>query len=844
MWALPGRALLSWPVGAVLAGASCYYLDQPAHLVSKTTAAGVGAFSGAVATYAWRLPQKGRGWGRSLLLGSQALNATLQAYQLGRAGLYDLTVDGNLLPKTKVVVLGSGWGAGTFVKNLAKRVTGRDGWYDVTIVSPRNFFTYTPLLPGAATGTVELRSITEAVRSLVAGTGIKYMEAQCIGIDTVNKTIMCSYNKAFRDLGEAHTFTVPYDVLVFATGAVTNTFRTPGCEEHSYFLKEASHAHAIRQRINECFEVASLPDTTAEQRKKLLSFIVVRGGPTGVETAAELHDMFAEDLLPRYFPDLKEDVSIKLIDTKDHLLSCYDRAISDYTGAFFKRQGIQVLSESHVSSVDGDGVMIKCKGDTERRVAGRTVIWAAGIGPNTLTQALAAQLPQQGNVRALKTDRWLAVRGSDSIFALGDAATIAQDRALEHAAELFVQGDTDGNGRLSCSEIAVLMDKAQSEYPQLKEHSLYFDCKEAADGNVRTDAWLPAWLQGGAAKGAAPPTAGHKQAQEEAPVQPPEVGLGDAVADPNADREITLEQFKEQLRRIDQTLRALPATAQVASQQGNYLASVFNAHRIPPVGGTERLCDIAAPFKYHHSGNFAYIGGDRAVLEIASDPDKNLGVFTGFLAGIAWKGTETFKQISLKNQWLVSRDWLKTKLLGRDISDRAASKITFPDVWTNTCCSHPLHGHTPSEVDRPEDVASGAVPGAQRAALRKLWHELGIAPEALSAGGFRFLTRLQYCAADHDTYGPDAEWGEHEVDYILFARAEVALDPNPDEVSAVRYVDAAALRAMMASGSGLRWSPWFRLIAEHFLDRWWADLDRTLGTDDFVDVERIHRLQC
>ena len=82
------------------------------------------------------------------------------------------------------------------------------------------------------------------------------------------------------------------------------------------------------------------------------------------------------------------------------------------------------------------------------------------------------------------------------------------------------------------------------------------------------------------------------------------------------------------------------------------------------------------------------------------------------------------------------------------LQQRAASKITFPSLWTNTCCSHPLYGYEPTEVDNDADIASGAVPGAKRAAIRKLQHELGIPPEQVPADAFKYLTRLHYCAAD------------------------------------------------------------------------------------------------
>jgi isopentenyl-diphosphate Delta-isomerase len=161
-------------------------------------------------------------------------------------------------------------------------------------------------------------------------------------------------------------------------------------------------------------------------------------------------------------------------------------------------------------------------------------------------------------------------------------------------------------------------------------------------------------------------------------------------------------------------------------------------------------------------------------------------------------------------------------------------------VWTNTCCSHQLHGQDPDEVDDVRTVAAGATPGALAAAARKLEHELGVPQATTRSAHAAFLTRLVYCAADaapgtNPAAPPQPTgWGEHEMDYIVFMRcgdrgaahapAAPPLDPNPDEVAEVRWVTRAELSEMMAPASGLRWSPWFRIIAERFLQRWWGDL--------------------
>ncbi|RYG70284.1 squalene synthase [archaeon] len=111
----------------------------------------------------------------------------------------------------------------------------------------------------------------------------------------------------------------------------------------------------------------------------------------------------------------------------------------------------------------------------------------------------------------------------------------------------------------------------------------------------------------------------------------------------------------------------------------------------------------------------------------------------------------------------------------------------------------------------------------------------------LSARDFKFLTRLHYYAGDTVTYGANAPWCEHEVDYILFAQKDVKIQPNEEEVGDTRYVDLAQLQAMMLPSSGLLWSPWFRIIAEKFLVHWWADLSATLTTHIFVNPQIIYR---
>lgn len=165
------------------------------------------------------------------------------------------------------------------------------------------------------------------------------------------------------------------------------------------------------------------------------------------------------------------------------------------------------------------------------------------------------------------------------------------------------------------------------------------------------------------------------------------------------------------------------------------------------------------------------------------------------------------------------------------LTRRADSKITFPGVWTNTCCSHPLVGMPVDEVD----VTPAAYPdfaGIKHAAMRKLQHELGIDPASMDHSRIQFLTRFHYWAADTLTYGDRAPWGEHEIDYILFYQPteDLAVNPNPEEVSEYRYISLTDLQAMMKEPHR-RWSPWFRGIMDRGGWQWWADLEGSLRGD-------------
>lgn len=141
------------------------------------------------------------------------------------------------------------------MKALPKDISAK---YEVVLVSPRNYFLYTPLLPAVATGTMEERSIVEPIRSVTTGKG-EFYEAVCESIDPVKKHITACFPK---DAGFAEAcFRMDYDHLVVSVGSVNNTFGVKGVEENCFFFKSITDASRLRRQISECFERAALPYT-------------------------------------------------------------------------------------------------------------------------------------------------------------------------------------------------------------------------------------------------------------------------------------------------------------------------------------------------------------------------------------------------------------------------------------------------------------------------------------------------------------------------------------------------------------------------------------------------------
>lgn len=323
--------------------------------------------------------------------------------------------------KESLVIIGTGWAGFKLLKAVDHRK------YDITVISPRNHFVFTPLLTGTAVGTLEFRCVTEPVRSL--GTDFKYYEAFAKAIDINQKTLQCE-NKINKDI-----FNVAYDKLIISCGAQTNTFNTPGVTEHALFLKEVQDARKIRNKILDCFELAAEPEIDDEKKRAILHFAVVGGGPTGVELSSEIHDFIKKDI-HRLYPQLYPFVTLTVYNSREVILNSFDKKLSDYAMKKFAKDNIEVRTSVRVKEVKEDGIILS---DGSEVKAG-LVIWAAGLMPNEFIKGLS--FPKTKSSRLL-TDDYLRVLQENEepyqdIYALGDCAAI-KENTLPQTAQVAEQ---------------------------------------------------------------------------------------------------------------------------------------------------------------------------------------------------------------------------------------------------------------------------------------------------------------------------------------------------------------------------------------------------------------------
>ena len=298
----------------------------------------------------------------------------------------------------QVVIVGAGF-AGL---NAAKRLGNVDG-VAVTVVDRENHHLFQPLLYQVAMAALSPADIAVPIRSLLARyRNVRVLKATAQTIDTANR-------KVVTDAGE-----IPYDYLLLGCGAQHAYFGHEEWEAHAPGLKTLPQATEIRRRVLEAFEAAER-ETNPEERRRHLTFIVIGGGPTGVELAGAIGEMSRYTLARDFRSIDPRQTRVILVEAGPRILASFDDKLAARAMRDLESLGVQVWTSAPVTDVTVEGVVV----GTEK-IAAATVLWAAGVRAADIGRTLGAQVDKAGRV---VTGPDLTIEGHPEVFVLGDMSS-------------------------------------------------------------------------------------------------------------------------------------------------------------------------------------------------------------------------------------------------------------------------------------------------------------------------------------------------------------------------------------------------------------------------------------
>ncbi len=309
------------------------------------------------------------------------------------------------MERPRIVIIGAGFGGLECAKRLAVTAT------DVLLLDRNNYHLFTPLLYQVASSLLNPSDIAYPVRTIFRrARNVRFRVAQVTGVDF-----------AARQVRMADGAAVPYDYLVLATGTSTNFFGLDAVARVAEGLKDLAEAVGLRTHVIRAFENAAR-ETDPAARQAWLTFVVVGGGPTGVEYAGALSELIHR-VLTQDYPELDmRTVRVILVEALDRVLAAFRPSLSADARRRLERLGVEVRVGTRV--VDAAPDAVRLSGDEV--IAARTLVWAAGVKPGELVAAV--DVPTTPS-RRIRVDEHLAVPGRDGVFAIGDAAGFVQDGA-------------------------------------------------------------------------------------------------------------------------------------------------------------------------------------------------------------------------------------------------------------------------------------------------------------------------------------------------------------------------------------------------------------------------------
>lgn len=307
----------------------------------------------------------------------------------------------------KVLVVGGGFGGYTAAKDLCKLVQHRDD-VGVLVISRDNFFTFWPMVPGIVSSDIDARNVAQPLRRALITSGASFRRAEVKCVNYERKTVTAEGGIEF-----------PFDQLVISLGGQPNFFGIPGVEEHSLQMRGVEDAERIRNRVIERFEEVSL--IRGEVPDSKLTFVVIGGGATGVETASEIHNLVHESLAPDY-PNIDPNrVRVFLLEGLPHILQELDPALRKAARTRLVNERIEVKTSSMAEEITENSVRLK-GGET---ISTENVIWTAGNRPNQTITDLGLPYDERTGI---KVDGTLRVEGHENVWAIGDCAAVIDKR--------------------------------------------------------------------------------------------------------------------------------------------------------------------------------------------------------------------------------------------------------------------------------------------------------------------------------------------------------------------------------------------------------------------------------
>lgn len=301
----------------------------------------------------------------------------------------------------RVVIVGGGFAGLAIAKGLEKEKL------QIVLIDKHNYHTFQPLLYQVATGGLEPDSIAYPLRKKFNGVSNFYFRLAEV------TQIRSEKNEIDTSIG-----VLAYDYLIIATGSTTNFFGNANIEKFSMAMKSVPQALNIRSLVLENFEEALL-ETNIEKRLALMNFVIVGGGPTGVELAGALAEM-KKGILPKDYPDLDiRQMKINIIQGSHALLDGMSEEASNKAESFLRNLGVDVWKNLIVSNYDGETITT----NKEQKFIAQTVIWAAGVKGETVKGLNDECIIARAN--RIKVDSFNRVQGYTNIYAIGDVAAMA-----------------------------------------------------------------------------------------------------------------------------------------------------------------------------------------------------------------------------------------------------------------------------------------------------------------------------------------------------------------------------------------------------------------------------------